>query len=240
MHDDRLPGLVEPVQVRHRRIEREEAVERQRRRLAVERERLVAAQLRPSPDRRPARRRRARRARRAARSPGSADRGLRRARASADAPRRTARRSQQQFAARWVREASWHHLRWNSGDISSSASACGRLSARAMVCARLGRGQRAERRRRPAPADRAVADALGELVGDVEPLRQPVEPGRFVVGEALRRRRPPQRLAQQRCAPAACARYRAARRRSSAQRRHDPFARPLELGARGVPGFRRA
>jgi hypothetical protein len=35
------------MQVGHRRIEREEGVERQRRRLAVERERLVAAQRDP-------------------------------------------------------------------------------------------------------------------------------------------------------------------------------------------------
>ena len=47
MHDGRRAGLVEPVQVRHRRIEREEGIERQRRRLAVERERLVAAQPHP-------------------------------------------------------------------------------------------------------------------------------------------------------------------------------------------------
>ena len=45
VHDRGLLGLVEPVQVRHRRIEREEAIERQRRRLAVEHQRLVAAQL---------------------------------------------------------------------------------------------------------------------------------------------------------------------------------------------------
>ena len=47
MHDGRLLRLVEPVQVRHRRIEREEAVERQRRRLAVEHQRPVAAQADP-------------------------------------------------------------------------------------------------------------------------------------------------------------------------------------------------
>ena len=47
MHDRRRAGLVEPVQVRHRRIEREEGIERQRRRLAVEPERLVAAQPGP-------------------------------------------------------------------------------------------------------------------------------------------------------------------------------------------------
>ena len=47
MHDRRLPGLVQAMQVRHRGIEREESIERQRRRLAVERQRLVAAQRDP-------------------------------------------------------------------------------------------------------------------------------------------------------------------------------------------------
>ena len=47
MHDRGLAGLVQPMQVRHRGIEREERIERQRRRLAVEHERLVAAQLHP-------------------------------------------------------------------------------------------------------------------------------------------------------------------------------------------------
>ena len=47
MHDHGLPRLIEPVQVRHRGIEREERVERQRRRLAVKQQRLVAAQLHP-------------------------------------------------------------------------------------------------------------------------------------------------------------------------------------------------
>ena len=47
VHDGRLLRLVEPMQVRHRRIEREEAVERQRRRLAVEHQRALAAQADP-------------------------------------------------------------------------------------------------------------------------------------------------------------------------------------------------
>ena len=47
VHDGRLLRLVEPVQVRHRRIEREEPVERQRRRLAVEYERAISAQPDP-------------------------------------------------------------------------------------------------------------------------------------------------------------------------------------------------
>ena len=47
MHHDGLAGLVEPVQVRHRRVEGEEAVERQPRLGAVELEGVVAAQLDP-------------------------------------------------------------------------------------------------------------------------------------------------------------------------------------------------
>jgi hypothetical protein len=47
MHDRGLPGPVEAMHVRHRGIEREERVERQRRRLAVEHQCLVAAQLHP-------------------------------------------------------------------------------------------------------------------------------------------------------------------------------------------------
>ena len=47
MHDRCLARLIEAVQVRHRRVQREEAVERQRRGLAVHSQRLVAAQLDP-------------------------------------------------------------------------------------------------------------------------------------------------------------------------------------------------
>ena len=47
VHDDRLVGLEQPMQVGHRRIERKEIVELERRRLAVERQRIVAAQRDP-------------------------------------------------------------------------------------------------------------------------------------------------------------------------------------------------
>jgi hypothetical protein len=47
MHDRRGARLVHAVQVRHRRIERKERIERQRRGLAVEREAPVAAQRHP-------------------------------------------------------------------------------------------------------------------------------------------------------------------------------------------------
>ena len=47
MHDRRLLGLIEAVQIWHRRIEREERIERQCRRLAIEHQRAVAAQFDP-------------------------------------------------------------------------------------------------------------------------------------------------------------------------------------------------
>ena len=119
VHDRRLLRLIETMQVRHRRIEREERIERQRRRLAVEHERLVAAQLHPIriADRRHRRqpveraaqhdREKARIAAFGAREP------------SADAPRRTARRSRAEARGATVHAGSkpWHHLRWNSGAI---------------------------------------------------------------------------------------------------------------------------
>ena len=108
--------------------------------------------------------------------------------------------AEQQLAAGRSMEVSRHdHLRWNSGAISSSVSACGWLSARAIALARLGRGERAERRLGDRLRDRAARPTrCAKCIGDVEPLRQAVEPGRIVVGKALGRRRPPQRLAEQR------------------------------------------
>src|SRR5215212_11701928 len=72
-------------------------------------------------------------------------------------------------------------------------------------------------------------------VGDVEALGEPIDPGCLVIGEALRRRRPPQRLAElslranhtDRIAPHA----------GRAPHRHDPLARTFELAARFGPRF---
>jgi hypothetical protein len=44
MDDARVPGAIKPMQVRHRRVEGKEAVERQGRGLAVEPKHFVAAQ----------------------------------------------------------------------------------------------------------------------------------------------------------------------------------------------------
>ena len=234
------PALIEPMQVRHRRIEREETVERQRRRLAVERERVVAAQ--PDPVGIADRRDGGEPVERAAQDDRQEARvaALGAAPAAADRPRRTARRRRAAARGGTGRMQSAHgHLRWNSGAISSSASACGLLSARATVLARLRRRRAARARRRTPRIGRAAGHAVRKLIGDVEPLRQAVEPGGVVVGKALRRRRPPQRLAEQvvrlhhrsdvgRPAPMA----RSARR--------DPFARPLEPCARRRPTLRGA
>ena len=133
------------MQVRHRGIEREEGIERQRRRLAVEHQRLVAAQLHPvgiadRRDRREAVERAAQDDGEHARIAPFGARELRQER-----PGEQHAGSGEQFAACRGMEASWHHLLWNSGAISASVSACWRLSARAMVLPRLVRGERPER-----------------------------------------------------------------------------------------------
>ena len=229
MHDGGRAGLVEAMQVRHRRIEREEGIERQRRRLAVERERLVAAQARPNPDRRPAPPRPVRRARRAARSPAGADRGPPRARLSADRPRRTAcprRAAGAGGSERGDRKSSAHlcrvvavrrsqcltarHRRWNSGAMNNSASACGRLSARMIVWRVSVEASGASASSNTSLGSACPPDAPRQLVGNVEALREAVEPRRALVGRnpwgptAATAARPAD------CAPASSARCRAA------------------------------
>ncbi len=125
VHDGRLLRLVEPVQVRHRGIEREEAVERQRRRLAVEHERAVAAQADPvgiadGGDRTEA----------IERAPQHNDEHARIAALGAREPRHLAPREQaacadQRLATSWQMVAKGHaHLLWNSADMNNSTSAC--------------------------------------------------------------------------------------------------------------------
>ena len=88
------------------------------------------------------------------------------------------------------------HLLWNSGDMNSSASACCRLSARATACRVSARHGRPEHRVHDEPGIDAAGDALGVVVGDVQPPAHAVDPGRLVIGIALGRRRAPQRLAE--------------------------------------------
>src|SRR5262249_5819790 len=133
-HDRRLPRRVKAMQVRHRWIERKEIVERQRRRLAVGSERLVAAQRDPVgiADRRhhgEAVERAAQYHDEHARIAAFGAGELRQMR-----PGEQHARAEQQLAAGISMEAACHdYLRWNSGDISSRVSACARLSARATV-----------------------------------------------------------------------------------------------------------
>ena len=116
--------------------------------------------------------------------------------------------------------------RWNSGAISAMVIACWRLSARATA-------RRVSVRR----SARAVLDHLlridGRLrarrndAGEIEPLREPVDPGGLVV-KAFGLRRAPQRLAQ-RGAPAGPAR-RPGMSGCGAAHGGEPLVRPLELG----------
>jgi hypothetical protein len=123
--DGRLPRLVKPVQVRHRGIEREERIQRQRGCLAIEHEGAISAQADPV---------------------GVADRGHRaqavesasqhddeqariaalRARELGHlSPRKKRAGADQQLAAAGQMAAKTHaHLLWNSADMNNSASAC--------------------------------------------------------------------------------------------------------------------
>src|SRR5215471_15748316 len=56
---------------------------------------------------------------------------------------------------------------------------------------RLVRSEWRERLFEHIPRIGVSAEAAGKLIGDVEALRQPIEPGGAFVGEALGRRRPP-------------------------------------------------
>ena len=135
VHDGGLLRRVEPVQVRHRRIEREEAIERQRRRLAVEDEGPISAQADPvgvadgrdrtEPIERASQHddEHARIAALGAREPGHL------------APCEQRAGAEQGLATARQMVAKTHvHLLWHSADMNNSASACWRLSARPTAC----------------------------------------------------------------------------------------------------------
>ena len=200
VHDGGLLRLVEPVQVRHRRIEREEGIERQRRRPAVEHQRPIAAQADPV---------------------GIADR-----RHGAQPVERAPQHDDEhaRIAAFGARQLG--HL----GPGEQGAGADQRLAAAGQMAARrswsppleLGRHEQQGQRLLPAlgaghglrrlGATRcepstvsmtyagidAAGDALGEVVGDVQAPAHAVDPGRLVVGIALGRWRAPQGLAESR------------------------------------------
>ena len=169
----------------HRRIEREEIVEPERRDLAVERQRAARRATQSSPDRRPAQRWRGHRARRAStmvRKRGS---------------RPSARASFGRYAhANRVPEASSTFRRddacgrriFISAEIPASSPAAPRLAcgfppARPF---RVYRPRRADRGRFRASASGSVAAASrpANSIGDVEPARHAVDPRRFDIGES--------------------------------------------------------
>ena len=194
VNDDRLVCLIHAMQIRHRRIEREEVVELERRRLAVERERVVAAQRHPIriADRRDG----GEPVERAAQDDGEKARiaafGVRELRQMRPGEQRAG--GQQQFAARGCMQ-SHGHLRKNSGAMTRSASAWLRLSARATVW-RVSAEASGPSPLSSSASGSAPRHAAGKFVGDIDAVRHAVDPGRFGVGLAVRRRRPPQRLAE--------------------------------------------
>ena len=130
-----------------------------------------------------------------------------------------------------------HHLRWNSGAISRSASACGRLSAAIERLAGLRRGERAERRLERPPADRsgcrAGASWLAISSRCARPSIQAALSSAKPLGAGGRHSGSPSRFCACRIGRTSggCAAGRA-------QHADHPFARTLELGARERPGFR--
>src|SRR5215472_16500641 len=97
---------------------------------------------------------------------------------------------EQQFSTGRRMNVAHGHLRRNSGAMTSRAKAWVRLSARAMT---RGDGTEPALQQRRWIGGRRVS---GKLVGNVEPVRDAVDPGRFGIGPAVRRRRPPQRFAE--------------------------------------------
>ncbi len=136
MHHNGLTGLVEPMQVRHCRIEREETIERQGWRRAIELEGVVAPQLHPIgvADRRHG----GKPVERAAQHDGEETRiaAFSARDLGHEGPGEQRARAKQQLAAgcgvktRDGKPDGHDHLRWNSGAISSSVTACCLVSAR--------------------------------------------------------------------------------------------------------------
>jgi len=189
VNDGCLSRLIEVVQVGHRRIEGEEAVERQRLGVAVELECIVAAQLDPVgiADRR----HRGEPIECAAQHDGEEARVA--AFGAGDArhmgPGKQRARAEQQLAAgRGVKGRSTEprrhdHLHWNSGAINIRVSAWGLGFRAGDGAARLLGGERAERGFQHCRRVEAVAIALGEIVGDVEPVREPSSQAAFSSGK---------------------------------------------------------
>src|ERR1700730_8065364 len=100
----------------------------------------------------------------------------------------------------------------------------------------LRRGRRSQRGFDNCIRSCRTGDTQGKLVGNVEALGNAIHPRLAVVVEALRRRGPPQRLAEEVMGldERLCIRRRGAGRTQNCEH---PFARALELCARCAPGF---
>src|SRR5882762_8389413 len=135
VHDGSLLCIVHSVQVRHRGIEREKCIQRQRGCLAVEHQGPISAQADPvgvadrcdrtqSIERAPQHDdEHARIAARRPRKPGHL------------APCKQSTGAEQRFATAGQVVAKGHgHLLWNSADMNNSTSACWRVSARPTAC----------------------------------------------------------------------------------------------------------
>src|SRR6516164_9808784 len=94
---------------------------------------------------------------------------------------------------------------------------------------RLGRRQRAESALHKRHRIQPLRHATSEIVGDVDALRQAVDPCRLVIGEAVRTARTPEPLAKQRLPAHDTADHPWCTR--EAQRGYDPFGWTLELRA---------
>src|SRR5215471_5249038 len=99
----------------------------------------------------------------------------------------------------------------------------------------LGRGERSKRAVDDLARVDPLGNALGKIVGDVEPLADAVDPICFVVGKTLRCRRPPQRLAEQRLT--ANEALGIAAQAGGTHHGYHPLARPLELVLLRRPGL---
>ena len=122
--------------------------------------------------------------------------------------------------------------------MNRSVRAWARLSARATVSRVVAEASGTEARCRASASGSASAAALaGKLVGDIEPVRHAVDPGRFGVRIAVRRRRPPQRLAERGLRADHAADGVAGHAAGQPQHADDPFRRRLELAALRRPGF---
>ena len=119
--------------------------------------------------------------------------------------------------------------------MSSSASACWPAlgAARRPAASRPRRAARAPSRRRASGSTRS-ATRSAKLLAISSRWPRPSIQAAFVVGKALRRGRPPQRLAEQCLTARSNAPGVGGAHAGRAQHRHHPLARPLDLGCAGV------